>query len=67
MGVIPIVDESKIKSPVEIDIPDDKVAGSILGLYETYWKDYLKKKNYNTDPNEMCRICQMNQIKKFRM
>lgn len=65
MGVIPIVDESKIKSPVEIDIPDDKVAGSILGLYETYWKDYLKKKNYNTDPNEMCRICQMNQIKKF--
>ena len=29
MGVIPIVDESKIKSPVEIDIPDDKVAGSI--------------------------------------
>lgn len=44
MGVIPIVDESKIKSPVEIDIPDDKVAGSILGLYETYWKDYLKKR-----------------------
>ena len=36
----------------------------IMKLSDTYWRDYLKEKNYNTDVNAMCGICIKEQIEK---
>jgi hypothetical protein len=36
-----------------------------IPLSQLNWKDYLVRKNYNTDINKMCSICQGEQLKKF--
>lgn len=40
---------------------DSNFQGALLS--EIYWKDYLDKKNYNHDINQMCSLCQEKQIK----
>lgn len=53
------IHEEKKHSPV---LPMPK---TILGLYELEWREYLKRKNYNKDINQMCTNCQKDQLKRF--
>ena len=39
--------------------------GDSKQLHEIPWKEYLEKKNYNKDINQMCPLCIKDQIKKY--
>ena len=53
-----------IRKDIEED-DDRKPTSSLIQLYEMPWRDYLKRKNYDTDINNMCRNCQREQIGKY--
>lgn len=36
-----------------------------IPLSQLKWRDYIAAKNYNTDINKMCSLCQTDQLKKF--
>ena len=48
---------------VELETSEEE--SKMLKLSETYWKDYLKEKNYNKDSSKMCELCIQDQIKKY--
>lgn len=48
-----------------LELEQSEEESKVMKLSETYWKDYLKEKNYNTDPNKMCEICIKDQIQKY--
>lgn len=53
---------------IRSDIGDDddkKPTSSLIQLYEMPWREYLKHKNYDTDIGNMCKNCQMEQIRKY--
>ncbi len=48
-----------------VDLEVSVEESNMVKLSETYWKDYLKEKNYNTDSKKMCDICIKDQIAKY--
>lgn len=53
---------------ITIEDNDDELSEDnkkLMKLSETYWKDYLKDKNYNKNINKMCDLCIENQIQKY--
>ena len=44
---------------------DKDIPRSLVELYETPWREYLRLKNYDTNVSNMCRNCQKEQIQKY--
>ena len=44
---------------------DKDIPKSLIELYETPWREYLNRKNYDKNVSNMCRNCQKEQISVF--
>lgn len=44
---------------------DKDIPKSLIELYETPWREYLNRKNYDKNVSNMCRNCQKEQIQKY--